>query len=217
MPTRRKGERRLDHAQLQERRQARGQIRHVERAGHHVEHADADHVEGGADGAHDQVVEGAGQGALVPPEADQDVGGQGRDLEKDEEVEGIAGNRDAKQAGHAKQIHDVEEVDPLFWHFLLDASLRERHDQGADASDDHQDEGAQLVDQILDAPGRRPAAEMIGDGSLIEHLDQKGDRDGEGDQGHQRGQQPGGETVAKEEADRCRHQRNDDLQNGQMR
>jgi hypothetical protein len=92
-------------------RQALGQVGHVERAGDDIEEADADQVEGGANGAHHQVAEGRGQGAAVARRAhgNQGVGRQRGHFEEDEEVEGVAGNGDADQAGEAQQVGGVEQ------------------------------------------------------------------------------------------------------------
>src|SRR3546814_11647179 len=46
--------------------------------------------------------------AAIPAQTDQGIGGQRRDLEEDEDVEGVAGGGDAQQAGEAEQIGRVE-------------------------------------------------------------------------------------------------------------
>ncbi|MDT4853778.1 hypothetical protein FQZ97_880560 [compost metagenome] len=79
--------------------QALPHVHQVERAGHQVEQADADHDEGGADGAHDQVLVGRDQRAAVTSQGDQHVGGERRDLQEHEDVERVAGDGDAQQAG----------------------------------------------------------------------------------------------------------------------
>ena len=81
----------------------RGEIGHVERAGHRVHQADADEDKGRADRAQDQVVIGRHQGAAVPAEANQPIGRKRRDLHKDEDVKGVAGNGNAQQPSETKQ------------------------------------------------------------------------------------------------------------------
>ncbi|MEZ5618215.1 MAG: hypothetical protein R3E40_08060 [Rhodocyclaceae bacterium] len=83
--------------------QALGDVDQVERTGHEVEQADADDDEGRADGAHDQVLVGRGEGAPVASQRDQHIGRQRGHFEKDEDVEGVAGDRDAEQAGQAQE------------------------------------------------------------------------------------------------------------------
>ena len=88
--------------------QARRHVDHVERAGHEVEQADADHVEGRADRAHDEILERRQQRASVGAEGDQHVARERRDLEEDEGIEHVAGHGDAEQPGEAQQVHAVE-------------------------------------------------------------------------------------------------------------
>ncbi len=59
---------------VEQRGQALRQVRHVQRAGHGVEQADADQEEGGADRAHDQVLVRRGQRLVVPAHGDQGIG-----------------------------------------------------------------------------------------------------------------------------------------------
>ena len=113
--------------------QARRHVGHVERAGHEIEQADADHVEGRADRAHDQVLERRQQRAPVAPQRDQHVGRQRRDLQEDEGVERVAGHRDAEQAGEAQQVHAVEPRLAVLADLEGDGQPRERHGHRADA------------------------------------------------------------------------------------
>ena len=163
------------------RSEARGDVDHVEAAGQQIEQADADDVEGRADRAHDQVLEGGEQRAPVAAERDQHIGRQRRDLEEDEGVEGVAGDRDAEQAGEAQQVHAVEPGLLSVLDLERDGAPRERHDHGADRRDQHQHEAVEDVDPVLDAPGRRPAAEVVGDRAGRQHLPQHG----AGDERHQ--------------------------------
>ena len=73
-----------------------GQVRHVQGAGHHVEQPDPDEEEGRADRAEDEVAERGEQRRAPGAEGDQGVGRQRRDLEEDEDVECIPGDRHAQ-------------------------------------------------------------------------------------------------------------------------
>jgi hypothetical protein len=160
------GERHPHRARVVHRRQALRQVRHVEGAGHHVHQADADEDEGCTDGAHDQVLEGGGKRAAVPAEADQHVGRQRGDFQEHEQVEGIAGDHDAEQAGEAQQITGVEGADVLIIQLLYHAAPGIGHDHGADDGDDKDHQGGEHIDAVLDTPGRGPGTEGVGDGAL---------------------------------------------------
>ena len=159
----------------------RGDVDHVEAAGQQIEQAHADDVEGRPDRAHDQVLERGEQRAPVAAERDQHIGRERRDLEKNEGVEGVAGYHDPQQAGEAEQVHAVEPCLLSVLDLECDGASRERHDHRADRRDQHQHEAAEDVDPVLDAPGRRPAAEVIGDRAGRQHLPQHR----AGDQRHQ--------------------------------
>ena len=103
------------------------------------------------------------------PQRDQHVGRQRRDLEEHEEVEGVAGDRDAEQPGQAQREHRVEEVVLLRRDFRLDAGAAVRQHDRRDARDQDQHEGAELVDAVLDAPWRRPVADGVGDRPAVGH------------------------------------------------
>ena len=139
------GQRRHDGARVlgPRRSEAPGDVDHVEAAGQQIEQADADDVEGRPDRAHDQVLERGEQRAPVAAERDQHIGRQRRDLEKDEGVEGVAGDRDAQQAGEAEQVHAVEPGLLSFLDLERDGAPRERHDHGADRRDQHQHEAVE--------------------------------------------------------------------------
>ena len=59
--------------------------------------ADAEQIQAGPHGAHDEVVEGGHIGAALAV-GDQRVTGQRGDLHEDVEVEDVAGDRDTEQA-----------------------------------------------------------------------------------------------------------------------
>ena len=151
-------EARPHRAGIPHRRQPRRQVLHVQRAGHHVQKADADQDEGGSDGAHHQVIEGRGQRAAVAPHADQRVGRQRRDLQEHEHVEGIARGDDARQAGEGQHERGVEARDQRLWDLARDALPGRHHHQGRNGGDDKQHVGAQGVDAVFDPPGWCPAA-----------------------------------------------------------
>ena len=75
--------------------------------------------------------------------------------------------------------HAVEEVDPLFFDFRLDADIGVREDDGADCRYDHENEGVDAVDPVLDAPGRQPVAQLVGNRPGCQYLHQQHDRDGQ--------------------------------------
>ena len=80
-------------------------IRHVEGPGLGVQQTDGDQNEGGPDRSEYQIVEGCGQclsGALSA-HGDEAVNGQRRDLEQDVDVEGVASDEDAQQAGDGEE------------------------------------------------------------------------------------------------------------------
>ena len=118
------GERREHRSRRLDGGETLGDQAEIERAGHHVEEADADNIEGCADGAEDQVLVGGDERPTIAAERDQGVARQRRDLEKDESVERVAGDRDAEQAGQRQQIHGVEPGDPVGRDFRGDALAR---------------------------------------------------------------------------------------------
>ena len=94
--------------------QTRREVLHVQRSGHHVQKADPDQDERGADGAEEQVLQRRGQRPATLPETDQGIRGERGDLEEDEHVEQIAGDGDAQQSGQAEQVARVKpELLPL--------------------------------------------------------------------------------------------------------
>ena len=206
----------LDRARLGHAGHALGQIGHVERPGHGVEQADADQVEGRADRAHDQVLEGGPQRPAVAAQGDQGVGRERGDLQEHEGVEGVAGDRDAHQPGLAQQIERVEQVPLLGPDLGFDALPRERQDHQVDRRDDQQHEGVGFVDPVLDAPGRLPAAEVIADHAAAHHLVEQGHRGREDRPADHHGQQPADPPVAQQQAERRADQGDDDLQRRQV-
>ena len=213
---REEAERRLHRARVHHGRQAVGQVRHVQRARHPVHQADADEDEGGAGGAHDEVAEGGQQRARPLRDGDQGVRGERGDLQEHEDVEGIARDGDAEQAGEAEQPRRVEEHRAVLGDLLRHAVAGEQQHQRARPRDDQQDQGVHGVD-VLDAPGSRPAAELVGDAAAVHHLRQQQRRDEEGRPARRRGQPPGSLAAPEQDARRRRHQRQDHLQRRQVR
>ncbi len=197
--------------------QALGHVGEVEHAGHQVEEADADDDEGRADRAHDQVAVGRGQRTAVAAQRDQHVSGQRGDFEEDEDVEGVAGDGDAEQAGQAEAEHRVVEVVQLARDLAFDAGAAVGQDHGRHAGHQHQHEAGQPVHAVLDAPGRRPAAELVGDDAQLAHLQPEADRGGEGGPGAGGDDAEGEAAVAQQHGQRRRQQRQHDLQGRQVR
>ena len=197
--------------------EALAHVGHVQRARHQVREADADDEEGGTDRAHDQVLVGRHQPAAVAPERDQHVGGQRRHLQEHEDVEGVAGDGDAQQPGQAQQEHRVEQIVLLRRHLGLDAGPAVGQHHRRDAGHEHQNEGAERIDPVFDAPGRWPAADGIGDRAALAHLQpqQHGDRQGRPAGRQRRG--IGQAAPAQQHRQRCGQQRHDHLQGRQMR
>ena len=169
------GERGTHGAGVGHRRDAGGQIPHVQGAGHHVQQADADQNERGADRAHDQVLISGGQRAAVAADADQHVARQRRDFQKYEDVEGVAGNRDPQQAGQTQQVRRVKPGLLVFGQTdaALDDHPPEGHDDGPDPRHDQQHVGVERVHPVFDAPGHGPASHQIGNRAMRQHLVQQ--------------------------------------------
>ena len=104
----------------------------------------------------------------------------------------------------------------LVLNFGGDAPPREGQDDRANRCDDQQNEGVCQVDPVLDAPGWWPAAEVIADDTLLEHLDQERYGHGEGGPADRRGQDPSVTGPAQQDAERRRKKRKHHLQCGQM-
>ena len=190
------------------------QIRHVQRTGHHVHHANADKVESGADGAHDQIPVSGGQGPLIPPQADHDIGRQRRNLQEHEKIKDVAGNGDPQQPRKVEKIHAIKQVDSRFLDLGFDAGPGERHDHRTDEGDDDQHEGVDGVDPVFDSPRRRPIPHRVMDDSRFPHLAQQRQGDGQRNPGDDRGHGPGGIGPAQDQANGRRQQRQDHLQSG---
>ena len=197
--------------------QALGDVVHVERAGRAVDQPDADDDEGRPDGADDQVLEGRGERAAVRAEADQDAGGERGDLEEDEQVERIAGDRDAEQPGHAEQERAVEEVGLLAHHLDQQAARGEGKNDRADPAHDQQHERVQRIDPVLDPERRGPAAELVAYDARAHHLVEQQAGDGEGRPGGDQREPEGDVAAAHEDAGGRRQQRDHDLEGGEVR
>ncbi len=168
------------------------QVGHVERARDHVEHANADHEERRTDGSHDQVVVGRGERTLVPPCSgrNQRIGGKRRYLQKHEDVEGVARDRDAEKARQAEQKSRVKEALPLGRYFRGNAASCVWQDDCRHAGDNHQHKGVQHIDAIFDADRRRPAAHLVGDDRATKGLRKKREGNKEGEPRNGRSESP---------------------------
>ena len=194
-----------------------GHVRHVQGAGHHVEQPDPDEEEGRADRAEHEVAERGEQGGASGAEGDQGVGRQRRDLQEDEDVEHVPGDRHAEHPGEAQQPRGVEEPDALAADLARDAEPGVHQRQGARAGHDHQHQGVQRVEPVLDAPRRRPSSKEIGDLRAVRHRVGERRRDREAHPAHRRGESPGEGGIAQQRAQRRREKRYDDLQRGKLR
>jgi len=87
-----------------------GEFDHVERPRRHEDEGDADQVHRRGDGSQDQVLQGGNRRLRAVAARDERVGRDARDLEEDEQVEDVAGQRDAEQAGDQQQVRGVERV-----------------------------------------------------------------------------------------------------------
>ena len=84
-------------------------LRHVQRAGHGVQQADAGEREEGGDGVGDREVEGALQWCrLLRFEAAEREGGGAHELEPDEEVEEVGGEHEAAHGGEEDEHQRME-------------------------------------------------------------------------------------------------------------
>ena len=197
-------------------RQPRRHVAHVQRAGGHVEQADPGHEERRADGAENEVAVARQQCPAVAPERDQHIGRERRDLHEDECVERIVGDRHAEQPGERQQKGGVKRGAPPGVDLGADAVAGERHDRRRDAGHEQQHEAGEKVDPILDPPGRRPAAENVGDGAAVQHPREKRERDSERRPGRQRREAPGAVAAAEQRTQGRAEERRGDLQRRQI-
>ena len=196
---------------------ALGEIDHVQRAGGGVQEPDADQDEARPDAAEHEVAEARRQSAPIVAEREQHVGRERGDLEEDEDVERVAGDRDAEKSRHAEQPRGVEEVELAGLHPLLDGRPRVEEDHRADRGDEHEHRRVQRVDVVLDAGRRRPAADGVADRAGVEHLPEQPPGDEGGGRVRRERDPPRRPGAAHQHADGGRHQRDDDLQRGQLR
>ena len=141
--------------------EAHREVGQIERAGLEVQQADPDHEEGRADGAEDQVLVRRQQRAPVAAQRDQHIRRQRRDLEENEDVERVPGDGDAGQARQAQAMQRVEQIVLVARHLGRDAGPGERRDDRGDGAEEHQQECVGGIQPVLDAPGRRPAADLV--------------------------------------------------------
>ena len=165
----------------------------------------------------DEVAERGEQGGASGSEGDQGVSRQRRDLQEDEDVEHVSGDRHAEHPGEAQQPRGVEEPDALAADLARNAEPGVHQRQGARAGHDHQHQGVQRVEPVLDAPRRRPSSEEIGDLRAVRHRAGERRRDREAHPAHRRGESPGEGGIAQQRAQRRREKRHDDLQRGKLR
>ena len=197
-------------------RQPGRHVRHVQSPGHLVHETDADEDERGPDRAHHEVLEGRGQRLPAAPEGDERVGGERRDLEEDEDVEQVPGDRDAEQPRETEQIQRAEEVVAARRDLVRQAARRIGENERGDAGHEEEDEGAERVDPVLDSPGRGPAPHSVADGAALEHIAEEGHGDEEGEPAHADREREHQRAPPQNDAQRRRQKRDDDLEDGQL-
>ncbi len=191
-------------------------VRQVERAGHHVNQADADQVEGGADGAHQQVLEHGRQRSPVRPAGHQHVAGQRGDFHENENIEGVGRDQDAGQAGQRQQPGGVEQRLAAQFDLAFEAGLAGQQRQRGSAGYNQQQQRAETVDQQFDAVRRRPAAERVAILLPAQHTGSQLHRDREGHRAGGRRRGPGQPARPQQDHQRRDQQRHHDLQRRQM-
>ena len=194
----------------------RGEVGHVEGAGHLVEESHPDEEERGPDGAEHEVAERRDEGFAAGAEADQHVRRERGDLEEHEDVEGVGGHRHPEKPRKAEQPRGVEEMDPIRLDFPLHAPAREEERERADDAHHEHHPCVRLVHPVLDAPRRRPGAEEIRgrpfrEGALEEA---PGSRHREKTRRHRH--QPRHPAPPEEHAHGRRDERHHDLERGQV-
>ena len=137
------------------------QVSQVERARHHIDQADADQVEGGADGAHDQVFEYGRQCPAIRAAGDDHVAGQGGNLHKHEDIEGIGRDGDADQAGQSQQKGGVEQGLPFLLNLQIHTGTASEQGYCPGTRDDQQHQRTERVDRQFDAVGCSPATHVV--------------------------------------------------------
>jgi hypothetical protein len=175
-------------------------VDHVQAAGLEVEVAHAEQVERRADRPHDDVVEGGQGRPLALAHGDQRVAGQRGHLQEHVEVEGVAGEGHADQAGGGEEEQRVEQRHLVRELFVHPAGREKAREQGH-RRDRHGDEAVDVVDPELDSDAPRsapkivPTAEEVLDlaalalDHLVERRGGRGERPDHGQQ-HQRQAQP---------------------------
>ena len=210
------GQRCQRRPRIAHRRQPHRQVRKIQCAGLQIQQADADHVQGGADGAHQQVLVGRHQRPAVATHRDQHVGRQRRDLEEHEQIEGVAGQQDAEQARQAQHHHRVEEIMLLRTDFRTDATAAVGHHEHADQRHDEGNEGVGGVDPVFDTERRRPIADGVRDHAFRDGACEQRQRDRQRRDARQRRHQPARERASQQYDNRRRKQRHHHQQDGKM-
>ena len=128
----------------------------IQGAGHHVDQADADQVKRRTDRAHDQVFEDGRQRATIGSAGDQHIARERRNLHEDEDVERVAGDDDAGQAGEREQPRCKEERLAFGFYCCIEALSPAGQRERGSARDDQEQQRAKRVDPQFNAIGRRP-------------------------------------------------------------
>jgi hypothetical protein len=136
-----------------------GQVGHVERARDDVQITDAEQVEAGSDGPDDDVAKSRECGPFFAGR-DQGVGCERCNFQEYIEIEHVARDDDPKQARDQQEEYTVERG-LSSGKLPLDASLRVDRRHQRNRCQDERHEGAEVVDAILDPPGRLPPAQVV--------------------------------------------------------
>ena len=139
-------------------RDAHGQVGHVQRAVGDVEHADGQQQRGRGQQADVEILQRGLCAVGVVGDGGQDRAGEDQQLGKDEQVEQVAGQKGAGQAGGQRQEEHVE--GRVADHLVLAAhGVDHAHQQHNLGHDGHG--GRQQVAHHDDAERRLPAAQRI--------------------------------------------------------
>ena len=191
-------------------------VGHVQGVALGVEQGHARQGQGGADRAHNQVLEGGLQSPRLPvAESGERHSGEGHDLHHDEQVEDVTreGQTQDSAGEHQEQGVIVAEV-MVTLHVAQGIDEAQQEGEG----DQQPEEQAQGVDLVADADGiaadRFPAAHPVGDHLSVDHdgLDEQNDQHERAAGGNQRDQiahelVPGAEDLYQEGPEEQAHDR----------
>ena len=159
-------------------RQPHGHVGHVEGAGQGVQVAGSQQVKRRGDGADNEITERCHRAANTA-RSQQGVGGQRRDFQEYVQVEQVARQHDAQQAGDEEQVKAVEHAAARRAALVLRTGIH--RDAHGDQGDQGRHAAGQRIEDVLDAPRRCPAAQFVAQRAVCQHVRQRrttGDRGG---------------------------------------